>query len=370
MRIIHTADWHSGLVSWRGSKVTNRTDEIRNVLESFVEQVRRLNPDVVLVAGDLIHYKRNPNLESIRTVLDALENLAKISPVVVVAGNHDWEGIVTYDRISKDIIVVGHGDYNLRMIDTNSGRIALYPVPYVSGKMMLSKGKEGVLKSLIGLLRKFDADNPNADYKVLVSHAMFRGIARPFEDVVSIELEKEYIGSSFHYVALGHVHAFQEVIKNPKTYYSGSIIQVDFSESEDKGFLVVDVDGWNVDVKFSKLPHKILRTVDLVNEERERIISRLEEKMERADYLRVILSGKNADLTEKLMKMEKVVNVKIEEEDRDFTPQIETFENIREVLFEYVKKQLEKSFPSSKVEKAIEILNEAFEKASIDDTMA
>ncbi len=370
MRIIHTADWHSGLISWRGSKVKNRTNEIREVLDALINQVKVLNPDMVLVVGDLIHYKRNPSLESIRTVLDALEDLSKIAPVVVIAGNHDWEGIVTYDRISKDITIIGHGDYNERIIDTNSGKIALYPLPYISGKMMLSKGKEKVLKSLVGTLKKFDVSNPNADYKILASHAMFRGIAKPSEDLISIELEKEYIGSSFSYVALGHVHAFQKVISNPPAYYSGSIIQVDFSENEDKGFLVVDMDSWNVDVKFLKLPHKILKTVNLVSEIRDNIVSRIEEEMESADYIRVVLNGRNSDLIRKLMKIEKVVSVKIEEEDREFTPQIESFEDMRKVFFEYVKTHLEKSSPPDKIEKAMKILQEAFERASVDRTMA
>lgn len=370
MRIIHTADWHSGLVSWRGSKMVRRTEEIREVLNSLVQKSKLLDPDLILVAGDLIHYKRNPSLDSIKVVLDILEDLSKQAPVVVVAGNHDWEGIVTYDRLSSDITIVGHGDYKRRIVDTNSGKVAIYPLPYITGKMMLSEGKEKVLKSLVGYLKKFDMDNPDVDYKLLASHMMFRGIVKPFEDMVSIELEREYIGSSFSYVALGHVHSFQKVISNPPAYYSGSVIQVDFSENEDKGFLVVDIDGWNVDVKFEKLPHKILKTLDLSKERREKIFSKVEEALEDADYMRVVINEKDSDLTGKLLKIDKVVSVKVKEEEDRLMPQIETFEDVNKVFFDYIRSALKSRFPPEKVKIGMEIFQEAFEKSTTDKTMA
>lgn len=349
--------------------MVRRTEEIKEVLDSLVQKSKSLDPDLILVVGDLIHYKRNPSLDSIRVVLDTLEDLSKIAPVIAIAGNHDWEGIVTYDRLSKDITIVGHGDYKRRIVDTNSGRVAIYPLPYITGKMMLSEGRERVLKSLVGYLKRFDMDNPDADYKLLASHMMLRGIIRPFEDMVSIELEREYIGSSFSYVALGHVHAFQKVNSNPPTYYSGSVIQVDFSENEDKGFLVVDIDEWNVDVKFEKLPHKILKTINLSKEERKGIFSKIEEASEDADYVRVVISEKNSDLTGKLLKIDKVVSVKVEDGKR-LMPRIETFEDVSKVFFDYVKSVLESRFPPRKVRIGMEIFQEVFEKSTSDKTTA
>ncbi len=354
MRLIHTADWHVGLISWRGSKITDRSMEIERVLEELVQKVELLHPDVITVAGDVIHNKRSPNLRTLEIVLRTLEALANIAPTVVVLGNHDWEGLVTYNKLSEDLLIIGLGDYRRRILETNHGKLAIYPLPYVSGAMMLAFGRERVLKSLISKLREFDVDNPNADYKILISHMMFKGAVRPVEDLVSIELDESYIGSTFSYVALGHVHRFQRIMTNPLAYYSGSVIQVDFSENEDKGFLVVDIDGWNVNAEFSKLPHKRLTTLYLEDKDEKEIFRKIEEFSEKFDYMRVVISSRNFDMTRKLMKIPKVVSVKVHN-DENYPPRIESFEDIDEVFLEYMREALKSKLPDEKFKRGMEI---------------
>ena len=49
--------------------------------------------------------------------------------------------------------------------------------------------------------------------------------------------------SRFNYIALGHIHKFQEIIKNPPVIYSGSIERIDYGEEkENKGFVIIDID--------------------------------------------------------------------------------------------------------------------------------
>ena len=47
----------------------------------------------------------------------------------------------------------------------------------------------------------------------------------------------------FDYVALGHVHKYQQLGTNPRIVYSGSIQRVDFGEEKDpKGFCIIELD--------------------------------------------------------------------------------------------------------------------------------
>ncbi|MEL7330509.1 MAG: DNA double-strand break repair protein Mre11, partial [Cyanobacteria bacterium J06559_1] len=75
----------------------------------------------------------------------------------------------------------------------------------------------------------------------------------------------------FDYIALGHVHRYQEVCQSPLAIYPGSIERVDFSEEkEDKGYVLLEVEKGKAVAEFCKLPVRVFQTleVDLTAEEK------------------------------------------------------------------------------------------------------
>ncbi|HEY5650297.1 MAG TPA: exonuclease subunit SbcD, partial [Acidimicrobiia bacterium] len=84
MKILHTSDWHVG----RSIRGRSRADEHKAVLDEIIRIAASNEVDVVLVAGDLFDTGA-PSPESESIVFRALLDLARIAPVVAVAGNHD-----------------------------------------------------------------------------------------------------------------------------------------------------------------------------------------------------------------------------------------------------------------------------------------
>jgi exonuclease SbcD len=84
VKILHTSDWHVG----RKIRGRDRSEEHRAVLAELVEMADRNTVDLVLVAGDLFDTS-SPTPVAEEIVWRALLDLSEVSPVVVVAGNHD-----------------------------------------------------------------------------------------------------------------------------------------------------------------------------------------------------------------------------------------------------------------------------------------
>ncbi|MGB8361440.1 MAG: exonuclease subunit SbcD, partial [Acidimicrobiia bacterium] len=84
MKILHTSDWHVG----RRIRGRDRSEEHRAVLEELVGLAEEHKVDLTLVAGDVFD-TASPAPAAEQIVWRALLDLARVSPVLVVAGNHD-----------------------------------------------------------------------------------------------------------------------------------------------------------------------------------------------------------------------------------------------------------------------------------------
>lgn len=63
-------------------------------------------------------------------------------------------------------------------------------------------------------------------------------------------------------VILGHLHKHQILSTKPLAYYTGSLQRIDFNEEkQDKGFVILDIDGDNVDYEFVKINSQQFLTV-------------------------------------------------------------------------------------------------------------
>src|ERR687887_3541 len=106
MRLLHVSDWHIGRQTYRYSRVPDH----EAALAEIVELARETRPHLVLHTGDVFDGFR-PGYAEMSFAVEALEELAALAPVVVVAGNHDSPALFRlFDRLQ------GH-DPRIRFVD-------------------------------------------------------------------------------------------------------------------------------------------------------------------------------------------------------------------------------------------------------------
>src|SRR5699024_7421139 len=86
MRIFHTADWHLGKLV-QGVYITEDQEDL---LAAFIEEIKKEQPDAVLIAGDL-YDRAIPPTEAVTLLNQTLDEIVlKLNiPVLAIAGNHD-----------------------------------------------------------------------------------------------------------------------------------------------------------------------------------------------------------------------------------------------------------------------------------------
>jgi exonuclease SbcD len=221
--------------------------------------------DLVLVAGDLFDVVA-PSPESEQIVFRALLDLAAFAPVVMVAGNHDHPRrleavapLLELGRVTVGATLKRPDDGGVITVSTESGeaaRIAL--IPFVSQRAIVSADDLMALDSdqhggqyagrLAAVIAKLTEDLALDHVNLVVAHLMVAGGTmgggeRSAHTIFDYAVSAQAFDGAMSYVALGHLHRPQRVPAAGPVWYSGSPLQMDFGETEDrKAVLLVEAE--------------------------------------------------------------------------------------------------------------------------------
>lgn len=257
MKALHTSDWHVG----RTMRGRSRAHEHRSVLSDVVDQAREHAVDLVLVAGDLFD-SATPPPEAEQIVYRTLLDLADVSPVVLVAGNHDNPR--RFDALAP-LLAMGRvtavseirppsegGVLEFGQIDTR-----VIPIPWtsqraiVSADDLVSKDRDDNAVAYIDRMRRvieaLSRDATTDVVNLVVGHLMMHvdpastaGSERVAHTVFEYSLPAQVFPGHLSYVALGHLHRPQRIPSAAPVVYSGSPLQLDFGEAgEQKSTVLV-----------------------------------------------------------------------------------------------------------------------------------
>ena len=226
MKILHTSDWHVGKVL----KGRDRHDEHVAVLGSIVQAARDEDVDAVLVAGDLFETAA-PTPKAQGLVMHTLLALRQDGrQVVVIAGNHDNQGLL--DAVYRPVL----GELGLHVLGTpkrpqaggmlalrtrNGEPVNVAALPFLShryavraAEVLLHEFAEHALdyaqrvSEIVQLLT--EGFTPEAVNLVMAHATLLGGRCGGGEREVQTSLDYELPASMFpvtaHYVALGHLH--------------------------------------------------------------------------------------------------------------------------------------------------------------------
>lgn len=290
IKLLHLSDIHLGSGFAHGR--LNPETGLNTRLEDFVAALSRCMDralaepvDLVLFGGDAFPDATPPPLVQQALAQQFCRLSAAGIPAVLLVGNHDQHAqglggasLSIYRTLGVPDVVVGDR-LETHRLDTRSGPVQIVTLPWLTRSTLLTRpDTEGLSMAQVnellldrlrvaleGEIRRLDPDIPT----ILLAHAMvdtasygaerFLSAGRGFTVPMALLARP-----SFDYVALGHVHRHQVLCEQPLMIYPGSIERVDFSEeTEDKGYVLVEVSRGQAQAEFCPLPVRPFKTIEI-----------------------------------------------------------------------------------------------------------
>ncbi|NLF82958.1 MAG: exonuclease SbcCD subunit D [Candidatus Gastranaerophilales bacterium] len=294
MKLVHLADTHLGYRAY--GRITPKGLNIRerDVIKTFKEaldKIAEINPELIIVAGDVFHRPRPGNTSIYLTIKFLLEFRTRCkAPIVMISGNHEASKTLENENILKiieaTVPLVKVIDRQIEQFTLDNLGVSILGIPY-------------------NALNDFDKTSivPDSSYKynILTIHGSFQGI-KSLENEADLISTDDINASKWDYVALGHYHSYTKLADN--VFYAGSIERTSSNiwreADEPKGFIEYNLNtGKHV---FHKLqtPRNVVDTgkVDvngLTAEEIDRVIERVVAQIEDFDNSMVRITLENID---------------------------------------------------------------------------
>jgi exonuclease SbcD len=240
-RIVAVADLHIGATH------LTTLDEQQEALEQLHNLVIAEKPDVLLIAGDLFHYNR-PSPDALKVAGRFFARLTQV-PIVMAKGNHDPDAseVALYFRGKIDVpsepSLITHAGIHI-------GVLPYLPDRFVRASVSGNATKEDIARELTlavrTILQGFLARRRPGIPMVLVAHGTVAGTE------TSSGWSMGWVGGTdwrilveeaaqFDLAIVGHIHRHQAPA--PNVVVPGSLLPLDFSETDPHGIIVADVEG-------------------------------------------------------------------------------------------------------------------------------
>ncbi|MDP6040830.1 MAG: exonuclease SbcCD subunit D [Candidatus Latescibacteria bacterium] len=296
IKFLHVADTHVGVENYgrldSGTGLHTRLQDFIKSLRFAFDEAIKDSVDLVIFAGDA-YRSCDPTPTHQREFASLIRMLsAEQIPVVMITGNHDSpvafgkaSSLDIFGTLGTEGVHIASDD-RLTTIRTKSGPIQIACLPWLHRSRLLAKGpyqnlsQEEVVEQLQdlgtaiieGLAARVDPGVP----AVLVGHLAAADATLSGSEQTAIIgrdpvfLTSTLANSAFDYIALGHIHKFQDLNANaqPPVVYSGSIERIDFGEEkETKGVVMVTIEdgdtGRKTSYKFVRTPARPFQTISV-----------------------------------------------------------------------------------------------------------
>ena len=291
IQFIHTADIHFGMENYgRVDAVTgvhSRLLDFEKSLMTCVDYAIHHNVDLFVFSGDA--YKTpNPSPTHQRMLLNCFFKLYKARiPISIVVGNHDnplsfgkanaldifahlpLDGFTVFSKPGIQVIQTKNGPVQIVGIPwPNRHNVALQEEFYTSTSQDITELISASLVNIIAeLAQQLDPNLPAIlSGHLTVANGIFSGSEKKAVYGHDPLLYPSQLAlTPFDYVALGHLHRFQELHESGiPIVYSGSIDRIDFGErKETKGFVHATIENKKTHYKFVPIQTRPFVQIDI-----------------------------------------------------------------------------------------------------------
>lgn len=269
MKFIHLSDLHIGK---RVNEFSMLEDQ-EYILKEIISIIDREKPDSIIIAGD-VYDKSAPSTEAVSLFDDFLFELSKRElKVFIISGNHDSPERIAFGRrlIDKSGIYISpvyNGVITPISLNDSYGELNIYSLPFIKPINVRRFYPDEKIESYTDAV-DVAIKNMNIDEKkrnVLITHQFVTGALRSESEDISVggsdNVDVSVFGQ-FDYVALGHIHRPQKIVRDT-VRYCGTPLKYSISEANhDKSVTMVELaEKGNVEIKtFPLKPLRELREI-------------------------------------------------------------------------------------------------------------
>jgi exonuclease SbcD len=283
IRVLHFADAHIGMENYGktdpNTGLSSRVVDFLRRMDEMIEYAKAHDVDLTIFAGDAFK-TRTPNPTFQREFAWRVRDLSEVAPLVMLVGNHDLpptvlkaSSIEIYDTLAVPNVWVA-ADYEVRVIETKRGAVAVGAAPYpIRSRVLeyvdttgltiaetdarLQQELTHVIENLSQQADQYDMPRLFTGHFTVSSAVVGSERSIMLGRDVAVGLSS-LADSRWDYVALGHIHKHQNLTKGrtdvPPVVYSGSIERIDFGEEGDpKGFCWVELERYATRWQFVEL---------------------------------------------------------------------------------------------------------------------
>ncbi len=258
MKLIHLSDLHIG----KRVNEFSMIEEQHNILSQILDITRNEAPNAVIIAGD-VYDKSVPSTEAVELFDSFLFSLSQLdTEVFIISGNHDSaERLAFGNRFMKDKIHIS-GAYNgtIESVELSDefGAVYVYLLPFIKPSGVRRFFPDVEINSYTDALRtainatQIDHSKRN----VIVTHQFVTGASRSESEELSVggtDNVDAGVFDGFDYVALGHIHAPQN-IGSPRIRYCGTPLKYSFSEAHHQKSVTIAELNEKGTIKVSEVP--------------------------------------------------------------------------------------------------------------------
>lgn len=270
MKFMHLSDLHLG----KNLNSYNLIEDQKFILDEILKIADDEKIDGVFLSGD-IYDKSIGSTESVSVLNSFLESLVERELYVfIISGNHDNAQRLSFGNklFEKSLVYISSAfDENTPMkigVEKNGQRVNVYLLPFIRPSdvryIYPDENIQSYTDALDFVLNKTAIDERETN--ILLTHQAVFGASRcdsenKFTSIGTTDIVPADIFDKFDYVALGHIHTPQNIVKG-KIRYCGTPLKYSFSESKhEKSVTIVNITE-NKKIEVSTVPLKPLR--DLV----------------------------------------------------------------------------------------------------------
>lgn len=247
MKILHLSDLHFGK---RLNNFSLLEDQIY-VNQQIFQLAKNQKIDAVIIAGDIFD-KSIPSADAVQLFDDFLNSWAELNlPVFIISGNHDSAerlsfGLNIFSHNNIYISPVYNGEIKSITLKDNYGNINFYLLPFLKPSMVRPFFPDEEIKSHTQALKIALKNLPlNKDERnILIAHQFVTGAVISDSEEINVgglDNIDAHIFDDFDYVALGHIHTPQTILRDT-IRYCGSLLKYSFSEAnQQKSATIIDI---------------------------------------------------------------------------------------------------------------------------------